>query len=167
MLKKHSKKCLKKCQQEPNKKTSLSKEREERKIIRTVEACNLKLENRCEKKTRKKGSKSRNIGQMIVFETPNGSNPPTRSLTGPKHVKLHKMLQKAPRPCQNPPKIVPKPFPNPPQTLPKSFKNRTRWRVRTVRGFETLFGRQNGPPNLAKTLQNEAKIRRKSMKNRV
>ena len=31
---------------------------------------------------------------MIVFETPNGSNPPTRSLTGPKHVKLHKMLEK-------------------------------------------------------------------------
>ena len=104
---------------------------------------------------------------MIVFETPNGSNPPTRSLTGPKHVKLHKMLQKAPRPCQNPPKIVPKLSQGPPQTLSKSFKNRTRWRVRTVRGFGTRFGRQNGPPNLAKTLQNEAKIRRKSMKNRV
>ena len=102
---------------------------------------------------------------MIVLKTPNGSNPPTRSLTGPKHVKLHKMLQKAPRPCQNPPKIVPKPFQDPPQTLPKSFKNRTRWRVRTVMGFGNLFGRQNGPPNLAKTLQNEGKIRRTSMKN--
>ena len=75
-------------------------------------------------------------------------------------------VQKAPRPCQNLPKIVPKPSQDPPQTLPKSFKNRSRWRVRTVKGFGSLFGRQNDPPNLAQTLQNKAKIEEESMKNR-
>ena len=62
MLDKEAKKKRKNCPQDPTWETCLSKEREERKCFRAVEACNLKLENRCEKKTRKKGSKSRNTG---------------------------------------------------------------------------------------------------------
>ena len=45
MLKKDAKKMRKKCQLEPDKKTCLSKEWEERTHVRVVEACNLKSEN--------------------------------------------------------------------------------------------------------------------------
>ena len=120
--KKTWKKRAKKVPTRANKETCLSKEREARKVIRAVEACNVNLENLCEKQTRKKGSKSRNIGQMIVFETPNGSNPPTRSLTGPKSPKSVQSAQIS----QNPRKtsqILPKPSKIPPQTFPKPFPN--------------------------------------------
>ena len=128
--------------------TCLSKEREERKIIKAVEACNPKLENRCDEKTRKKSSKSRNIGQIVIFETSNGSNPPTRSPTGPKHAKLHKMLKntcKKPRKepqnnprsaqsaqiSQNPPKtaqILAQALQNPSQNTPQPSPNL--WHIR-------------------------------------
>ena len=45
MSKKHSKKMRKKCQHDPNKKTCLSKEREERRHVRVVQACIHKSEN--------------------------------------------------------------------------------------------------------------------------
>ena len=44
-FKKDTKKIPKKCQHDPNKKTCLSKEREERRHLRVVEACNPKAEN--------------------------------------------------------------------------------------------------------------------------
>ena len=67
MLKKSSKKKAKKTPRRPTGETCLSKEREEREIITIVAACNIKLENRFQKKrTRKKGSNIHNIGMHHV-----------------------------------------------------------------------------------------------------
>ena len=128
---------------------------------------------------------------MIVFETSNGSNPPTRSLTGPKHVKLHKMLEntcKKPRKephnspksvqsaqiAQNPPKtsqILPQalqnPSQNPSQPPPKSLAREgfkplgVNWRV--LARFWKAQKLPQGSQTLPQTLQNGTKINEKSM----
>ena len=126
--------------------------------------------------------------------TPNpsdpGSNPPTRSLTGPKHVKLHKMLENT---CKNPeksPKItprhpkcpdlskssqnVPNPSPSPPKSLPKhsptvpkslahkGFKPLgVKWKV--LARFWKAQKLPQGSQTLPQTLQNGTKINEKSV----
>ena len=116
MLKKDAKKLPKKCQHEPTWETCLSNEREERRHIGVVEACNHRAPTapKLPPDHSKSFQKCMKNTENVQKDTQNPAQSSNSAQAAPRPFKI---LPESPKPLPNPSQ-------NPPQTLSKSMKNR-------------------------------------------